>query len=96
MKNSNSKNAMILFSIIVASGAVWYRSVFVVPPVDPTLSGVVISEKIASNFSKIESINFDTSIFNEPKFNTFESINAPFPSISSGKENPFASILSGR
>lgn len=83
----------ILLAIVLAAGAMLYKNVFVTEDVSELQTVGTISPKIEENLSKISKINFDMSIFDDPKFDTFVSIESPLPSISTGRQNPFAAVV---
>jgi len=93
MNNQKNKNTMILIAILVAVCAVLYKNMFA-PVADSSVAGSLSSSgKTDEALQKIETINFDMAVFNDPKFGTFQSIETTLPSIPAGKVNPFASVL---
>lgn len=94
MKSPNNKSTTILLMILIAAAAVLYRSMFAAPSVEFLLQeDVALNTKVEDALEKIEAINFDMAVFNDPKFQTFKSIETPLPSIPKGRDNPFASIF---
>ncbi len=40
--------------------------------------------------AKLESVDLDTGLFEDPRFRSFESFTAPVPELPVGRENPFS------
>ena len=93
MHNSNNKSITILLAILIAGASVLYRSVFVSSTESLLMGSETVNSKIEQTLSKLDSTSFDMAVFNNPKFQTFESIEAPLPSVPKGRTNPFAAIL---
>lgn len=81
----------LLIALLVVGLLLVYKMNFASQP--PTEEVPIVSPKIESALAKIEQINFDTSIFNDPKFATFNSLETELPNIPIGRINPFASAL---
>lgn len=91
MQQSKNKNISLLIALLVVGLAVIYKMNFVSEPL--TEETLLASPKIEEALTKIDKINFNTSIFNDPKFTTFNSLETELPNIPIGRINPFASTL---
>ncbi len=93
MKNAKNKSTTILLTIIIAAAAILYKN-FLMPTNENVLeSNILASTNIEDALEKVGAINFDMSVFNDPKLDTFKSIETTLPSISKGRKNPFTSVL---
>ncbi len=92
MSSTKNKNISILIAVLIAGLSVLYKNNFA-PEALIAPESLVISPKIEENIDKIEQINFDISVFNDPKFATFTSIESELPSIPVGRVNPFAAVV---
>ncbi|MEK7669436.1 MAG: hypothetical protein AAB350_02490 [Patescibacteria group bacterium] len=94
MKNSKNKRTMILAAILAGLLVVGYKIMFMSSNedilIDPTDSSLMVGEKISKILEEVESIDFDTSVTEDPKFKSLRSIETPLISLPVGKINPFS------
>lgn len=86
-----AKNTSLLLIFLVALLVVAYKFMFTTP-FDPAYlsSDLAESQIVISTLNRLQTVNFDTSIANDPKFKTLRSIESPLPNIPVGKTNPFS------
>lgn len=85
-----NKNTSILVIFLIALLIVAYKVMFTTP-YDGTLSSDFSeSQVVISTLSKLQMVNLNTAVVNDPKFGTLKSIQTPLPNIPVGKENPFS------
>lgn len=91
MKNSKNKRTAILALILIGLLFVAYKVMFV-SPADEMLAedNIAAGERVVSILREVESINFDVSIIEDPRFKSLQSIEIPLPSLPIGKKNPFS------
>ena len=94
MNNPKNKNTIILLAVLIAvfvymSKNVVFDIVFGAPDSEVD----VANERVVALVNKVNSINFDLSVFDEPKFENFVDFSSPLPSVSTGRENPFSSFF---
>jgi hypothetical protein len=89
-----TKNTSLLLIFLVALLIVAYKFMFAAP-YDPSYlsSDLAESQIVISTLNRLQTVNFDTSIANDPKFKTLRSIENPLPNIPVGKTNPFSSEI---
>jgi len=94
MKDSKNKRTMILTAILIGLLVVGYKVIFMSSDsgllVDPTDSSLMVGERVSKILEEVESIDFDTSITEDSKFQSLKSIETPLISLPVGKANPFS------
>lgn len=91
MKNFKNKRTIILAIILLGLLILAYKIMFA-----PAGGDLLVDENIAASqrveviLKEIESINFDTSIMENPSFKSLKSFEIPLLSLPIGRENPFA------
>ncbi len=85
------KNLNVLIAVLVGGLSILYKVNFVKPIEKP--ENLVLSPKIEENWTKIEQINLDLAVFQDPKFGTFTSIETKLPVVPLGRINPFAAVV---
>lgn len=94
MDNSKNRNMRVLLAVLVAAIILLSKNFIFSSFFGETDTEVdIASERVASIVDKLNTINFDLSIFDEPKFENFKDLDIPLPSIATGRENPFTSSL---
>lgn len=91
MKNSKNTRTTVLAGLLVGLLIIAYKFMFV-DSVDPMTAeeNVATSQRVESILREVESINFDTNLVNDAKFQSLKSIETPLPSLPVGKKNPFS------
>jgi hypothetical protein len=94
MKNSKNKRAIILGIILLGLLILAYKVMFVTPGEDVLSAdeNIAASARVEIILKQVESIKFDTSITQDPKFKSLKSIETPLISLPVGKINPFSGI----
>ena len=95
MKNLKNKRAAILSIILLGLLILAYKVMFVSSGVDESLlidENIAASIRVESMLQQVESINFDTSIMQDPRFKSLISIETPLISLPIGRENPFSGV----
>jgi len=93
MKNSKNKRTAVLAIILVGLLVIAYKVIFVAPPATDEFvfdENAAVGEKVQAILLQVENINFDTTVLNDPKFQSLKSIDTPLPSLPIGKKNPFS------
>jgi len=94
MKNSKNKRTMVLGAILVGLLVIGYKILFMSSGedilIDSTDSNSMVGERISVILTEVESINFDTTITEDPKFKSLKTIETPLISLPVGKTNPFS------
>ncbi len=87
-KNTRTNMLVVLLIAIVIFG---YKFLFV-EPIDEFAfqENQATMDRVTVLIQSIENINFDTSVINDPKFNSLESIEIPLINLPLGKTNPFS------
>jgi hypothetical protein len=95
MKDSKNKRTTILVIILLGFLVIAYKMIFM-PATDvniDTLAANASSSVDVENISQeMNGINFDTSIMQNPSFQSLRSIAAPLVPLPVGRQNPFASV----
>jgi len=93
MKDSKNKNTIILVIIISVALILAYKFLFMSSTNTVSLDSNIASttEEVANIMQEVESINFDTSVIKNDKFNSLKSLETPLISLPVGKKNPFSS-----
>lgn len=91
MKSSKNTRTNIMIVFLIAVLIIGYRFIFMTP-MDPfeDEQNLLVIEKISMVIKSIETVNFDTSINDNPKFKTLKSISTPLTELPIGRDNPFA------
>jgi hypothetical protein len=93
MKNLKNKRTSILVVILLGLLIVAYKIMFVSSDENlPLEENITAGDRVESVLREVESINFDTSVMEDPKFQSLESIEVPLISLPIGKKNPFSAI----
>lgn len=94
MKNSkNNKRTAILGVILLGLIIVAYKVVIAPPAEDLAVDeNIVASQRVETILKEVESINFDTTVMEDPKFQSLKSIETPLISLPIGRKNPFAAL----
>lgn len=94
-QKSQNNRTMVLAVVLIALLIVAYKVVFVVPIIEDSESiydeNTAAVARIESVRLEIESINFDTSVFDSSEFRSLQDIDTPLVPLPTGKSNPFAS-----
>jgi hypothetical protein len=92
MKNPKNKRAVIMAIILVGLLILAYKVMFVSSDEDASVvdENISASARVESILQQVESINFDTSIMQDGKFQSLKSIETPLVSLPVGKKNPFS------
>lgn len=86
-----AKNTSLLLVFLVALLLVAYKLMFMAPYEDSYMSSDISdSQVVIGTLNKLQTVNFDLSITQDPKFRTLKSIENPLPNIPVGKTNPFS------
>ncbi len=89
-----TKNTSLLLILLLALLVVAYKFMFTTPYEGSYLSSDLSeSQVVISTLNRLQTVNFDISIANDPKFKTLRSIENPLPNIPVGKTNPFSSEI---
>ena len=92
MKDSKNKRTIILGIVLLGLLIIAIKMVFL-PSTDNGLTSAentMAEEKAMVVLKELASINFDTGILNDQKFQSLKSIEIPLPSLPIGKKNPFS------
>lgn len=95
MKNqSSNKRTAILGIILLGLLVIAYKVMFVPSPDSASLEGEnqASSLMVEGILKQIDTINFDTSVIKDPKFESLRSMETPPITLPVGKENPFSPI----
>lgn len=94
MKNSKNKRAIILGVILLGLLVFAYKVMFLAPEEEILSSdeNIAASARVEGILKQVESIKFDTSITQDPKFKSLRSIETPLISLPIGRKNPFSGI----
>lgn len=93
MKNSKkSKYTPILVVLLVGLSILAYKMMFAPVGEDQFVEDAAVS-RVEIILRQLESINFDSDITNEQKFQSLQSIETPMISLPVGKRNPFSSVF---
>lgn len=82
-----------MVAILIALLLVLYKTMFMPTPIEEPVEDLAKESKIEQTFAKLESMNFDLSAINDPKFMSLESLERPLVQTTVGRKNPFAVIL---
>ncbi|MFA5997889.1 MAG: hypothetical protein WC814_00610 [Candidatus Paceibacterota bacterium] len=96
MKIDSNTTLIVIATLIVAAGAYWYF--FTGTGNQPPLTATTVTENEAQMrfqalVSELQPISFDTSIFSNPRFLSLTDLTTPITPESSGRLDPFASII---
>lgn len=85
---------LIIATLIVAAGAYWYffTGTESAPPLTTTTSGNESEAQFQALVSELQPINFNTSIFTDPRFTALVDITTPITPEPTGRTDPFAPI----
>jgi hypothetical protein len=90
-----SKNTLILLAVLILLGAV-YWFFFMGTPITTTLSVTAPPDPAEQHFldlaSKLNSINFDTALFTDPRFLSLRSLETAIQPEAQGRIDPFAAL----
>lgn len=92
-KKSGNNRTAFLAIILAALLVIAYKVVFVAPPpLDEEVYDeyAVAVSRVEELLVEVEGINFDTSVFESPTFQSFQNIDSPLTPLPKGKINPFA------
>ncbi|NLE07336.1 MAG: hypothetical protein GX627_01875 [Parcubacteria group bacterium] len=93
----NNNRTTFLGLILVVLLIVAYKVMFMdANKVDTTNEeNIAASARAEALLKQVENIDFDTSVVQDPKFQSLKSIEVPLMSLPVGKENPFSPKTSG-
>lgn len=81
-----------MIAVLVSLLLILYKTMFVEPPIEE-VTDTTTEDKINLTLSKLEVMNFNLAVLNDPKFITLKSIETPLIESSIGRKNPFAAIF---
>jgi hypothetical protein len=90
---TDSTNTLILIALVVAGGAYWYF--FTGTSEDPTITSSMSETEAQSQFQVLMSalpVSFETSIFEDPRFQGLVDISTSVTPEPSGRPDPFAPL----
>ena len=92
MNNSRHKRTTIMVLILLGLLIIAYKVMFVSPVEEDSLvsEDIASGERVVGILREVESINFDTSVFQDAKFRSLRSIENILPVLPVGKKNPFS------
>lgn len=91
MKNSKKSNyTPVLIVVLVGLAIVAYKMMFAPASEELLVVDDVAVSRVEIILRQVESINFDSSIISDQKFNSLQSIEVPMISLPVGKRNPFS------
>lgn len=91
MKTLNNKRTTILVFVLLGLLIIGYKTLFVAPPDDFSVSeNIIASERVEAILKQVEQIHFDMNVLTDPKFASLQSIEIPLLSLPVGKKNPFS------
>lgn len=91
MKKSNKNNTGMLLVLLIVILILAYKFMFA--PVDDGMYLVddVALGRVEITLQQVQNINFDTTVVNDQKFISLQSIETPLVSMPIGRNNPFSS-----
>lgn len=81
-----------MIAMLVALLLVLYKTMFVTPPLEE-VTDTTAEDKINRTLNKLELMNFNLTVMQDPKFTTLKSIETPLLNLPIGRKNPFAAIF---
>ncbi len=91
MKNSKKARTNLLIALLIGLLIVAYKSIFMSELETFDDANFTASARVQAVLGQVQAINFDLSVFDEPKMRSLKSIEVPLPQLPVGKKNPFAS-----
>lgn len=92
MKQPKNSRTAILVLVLIGLLFIAYKVIFVSSPTDLLVEDdTAASERVTALVAEVQSINFDLSVLDDPKFMSLKSLDMPALNLPVGKRNPFSS-----
>ena len=93
MKSLKNKRTIILSVVLLGLLIIAYKTMFVSSEQSLTIDeNIAASQKVEAILQKVQNIDFDTSVTEDPRFKSLQNIQILPLSLPIGRKNPFAPI----